>query len=47
MAFILSIPANKESLIYIFQKYFLFLPENKDVHLVLINCIYGRNLLYP
>jgi len=46
MAFILSIPANKESLIYIFLKYFFFLPENKDVHLVLINCIYGTNLLY-
>ncbi|VTY08529.1 Uncharacterised protein [uncultured Prevotella sp.] len=43
MAFILPIPVNKESLIYIFLKYFFFLPENKDVHLVLINCIYGTN----
>ena len=47
MAFILPIPVNKESLIYIFLKYFFFLPENKDAHLVLINCIYGKNLLYP
>ena len=39
MAFILPIPVNKESLIYIFQKNFFFLPENKDVHLVLIGSV--------